>query len=38
LAPRFHFTLTFDSYTPEEIVASARHIAGKEKIVIADQE
>jgi hypothetical protein len=33
---RFHFTLTFESYTPEEIVAIARHIAGKEKIAIAD--
>ena len=33
---RFHFTLTFESYTPEEIVAIARHIAGKEKIAIAE--
>jgi hypothetical protein len=33
---RFHFTLTFESYTPEEIVAIARHIAGKEKFAIAD--
>jgi hypothetical protein len=31
LASRVHFTLTFDSYTPEEIEGSARHIAGKEK-------
>jgi hypothetical protein len=29
--------LTFESYTPEEIVAIARHIAGKEKIAIAEQ-
>ena len=36
LASRFHFTLTFDSYTPDEIVAIGRHIAGKEKIVVAD--
>jgi hypothetical protein len=36
LASRFHFTLTFDSYTPEEIVAIARQIAGKEKIAIAE--
>ena len=37
LASRFHFTLTFESYTPDEIVAIARHIAGKEKIAIAEQ-
>ena len=36
LASRFHFTLTFESYTPSEIVAIARHIAGKEKIAIAE--
>jgi hypothetical protein len=36
LASRFHFTLTFESYSPEEIVAIARHIAGKEKIAIAE--
>jgi type VII secretion ATPase EccA len=36
LASRFHFTLTFESYTPEEIVAIGRHIAGKEKIAIAE--
>ena len=36
LASRFHFTLTFTSYTPDEIVAIARHVAGKEKIVIAE--
>ena len=35
LASRFHFTLTFESYTPAEIVAIARHIAGKEKIAIS---
>ena len=32
LASRFHFTLSFDSYTPDEIVAIAEHIADKEKI------
>jgi hypothetical protein len=32
LASRFHFTLTFESYTAEEIVAMARHIAGNEKM------
>jgi type VII secretion ATPase EccA len=32
LAGRFHFTLTFHSYSPDEIVAIAEHIAGKEKI------
>ena len=37
LASRFHFTLTFESYTPDEIVAIARLIAGKEKIAIAEQ-
>jgi len=37
LASRFHFTLTFESYTPAEIVAIARHIAGKEKIAISEQ-
>jgi type VII secretion ATPase EccA len=36
LASRFHFTLTFSSYTPEEIVAIGRHIATAEKIAIAD--
>jgi hypothetical protein len=35
LASRFHFTLTFESYTADEIVAIARHIAGK-KIAIAE--
>jgi type VII secretion ATPase EccA len=32
LASRFHFTLTFDSYSADEIVAIAEHIAAKEKI------
>jgi len=36
LASRFHFTLTFDSYTPDEIVAIGRHVAEREKIAIAD--
>lgn len=36
LASRFHFTLTFSSYTPDEIVAIGRHLAGQERIVIAD--
>jgi type VII secretion ATPase EccA len=36
LASRFHFTLTFASYTPDEVVAIGRQIAGKEKIVIAE--
>jgi type VII secretion ATPase EccA len=37
LASRFHFTLTFDSYTPEEIVAIGRHIAANEKISISEE-
>ena len=36
LASRFHFTLTFDSYTPDEIVQIGRHIAAKEKIALAE--
>ena len=36
LASRFHFTLTFESYTPPEIVAIASHIAGKEKIAFSE--
>jgi hypothetical protein len=36
LASRFHFTLSFDSYTAEEIVAIGRHIAAKERIAIAE--
>lgn len=36
LASRFHFTLTFDSYSPDEIVHIGQHIAGKEKIAIAE--
>jgi Holliday junction resolvasome RuvABC ATP-dependent DNA helicase subunit len=35
LASRFHFTLTFESYAAEEIVAIARHVASKEKIAIS---
>ena len=35
LASRFHFTLTFNSYSPEEIVAIGHHIADREKIAIA---
>lgn len=37
LASRFHFTLTFTSYTADEIVDIGRHIAGKEKIAIAEE-
>lgn len=36
LASRFHFTLTFNSYTPDEIVAIARHVAGQERLRIDD--
>jgi hypothetical protein len=36
LAGRFHFTLTFASYTPDEIVAIGRHLAGKERLVVDD--
>jgi len=36
LASRFHFTLTFDSYTADEIVAIGRRIAEREKIAIAE--
>jgi type VII secretion ATPase EccA len=36
LAGRFHFTLTFASYTPEEIVAIGRHLAAKERLVVDD--
>lgn len=36
LAGRFHFTLTFDSYTADEIVAIGRAIAAQEKILIAE--
>jgi hypothetical protein len=35
LASRFHLTLTFNSYTPDEIVQIGRLIAGNEKIAIA---
>ncbi|WP_094287302.1 AAA family ATPase [Mycobacterium lehmannii] len=37
LASRFNFTLSFSSYTADEIVAIGRHIAGKEKIAIAEE-
>ncbi|MGK2902301.1 MAG: type VII secretion AAA-ATPase EccA [Mycobacterium sp.] len=37
LASRFNFTLTFTSYTADEIVAIGRHIAGKEKIALAEE-
>jgi type VII secretion ATPase EccA len=36
LSSRFHFTLTFDSYTADEIVLIGRHIAAREKIDIAE--
>src|SRR6202007_888738 len=36
LASRFHFTLTFDSYPPDDVRAIARHVAEREKIAIAD--
>jgi type VII secretion ATPase EccA len=36
LAGRFHFTLTFASYTPDQVVAIARHLAGKERLVVDD--
>jgi type VII secretion ATPase EccA len=36
LASRFHFTLTFSSYSPEEIAAIGRHIAAHEKIAIVE--
>jgi type VII secretion ATPase EccA len=36
LASRFHMTLTFSSYTPEEIVQIGKLIATKDKIAIAD--
>jgi hypothetical protein len=36
LASRVHFTLTFQSYTPTEIVSIGRHIAHKDKIAIAE--
>jgi type VII secretion ATPase EccA len=34
LAGRFHFTLTFASYTPDEIVAIGRHLAAQERLVV----
>ena len=36
LASRFHLTLTFTSYTPDEIVQIGQLIARKEKLAIAD--
>ncbi len=36
LASRFHFTLTFSSYSPDEIVRIGQHVARREKIAIAD--
>ena len=36
LASRFHLTLSFTSYTPNEIVQIGQLIAGKEKIAIAE--
>jgi type VII secretion ATPase EccA len=36
LASRFHFTLTFASYTPDQIVAIGRHLARKERLVVDD--
>src|ERR1700716_196870 len=36
LASRFHLTLTFGSYTPEEIVSIAQLIARKEKVAVTD--
>ena len=36
LAGRFHFTLNFAGYTPEEIVAIGRHLAGKERLLVED--
>ncbi|WP_071286307.1 AAA family ATPase [Mycolicibacterium llatzerense] len=36
LASRFHFTLTFASYTPDEVVAIGRHLAEQERLVVDD--
>jgi hypothetical protein len=36
LASRFHFTLTFSSYIPEEMVQIGQHMARKEKIAITE--
>jgi type VII secretion ATPase EccA len=36
LASRFHLTLTFSSYTAEEIVSIAQLIARKEKVAVTD--
>ncbi len=37
LASRFHFTLTFTSYAPEEIVAIGQQMAAKEGLVVSPQ-
>ncbi|MBP1823181.1 AAA family ATPase [Mycobacterium sp. OAE908] len=37
LASRFHFTLTFTSYAPEEIVAIGQQMAAKERLVVSPQ-
>ncbi|KPN46538.1 AAA family ATPase [Mycobacterium intracellulare] len=36
LAGRFHFTLSFASYTPEQIVAIGHHLANKEGLLVDD--
>ncbi|ORA76838.1 hypothetical protein K3U93_05545 [Mycobacterium malmoense] len=36
LAARFLFTVTFASYTPQEVVAIGRHLAGREHLVVED--
>lgn len=36
IASRFHFTLTFASYTPGEVVAIGRHLAEKESLAVSD--
>ena len=36
LASRFHFTLTFASYSADEVVAIGRHLAGKDGLVVDD--
>jgi hypothetical protein len=33
---RFHFTLTFSTYTPDETVRIGQHVASKETIAIVD--
>jgi hypothetical protein len=34
LASRFHFTLSFTSYNPDEVVAIARHFAGNDRLAV----